>query len=246
MNTLLIGSNQTLFYAFSQSDLFGKFIVLILIFMSILAWSIILDKALFLKTLTSQTATAQILLKKQGLARFLINIEKLHGPARLIAEQMIETLSDTFEVSAKGLVDSFIQDGVPAQLAPEHYKKLESSIYAVLDKETLEIENRLGLLSSIVSASPFMGLLGTVWGVMSAFVGMAIQGKADIKAIAPGVSGALLTTVIGLIVAIPAVIGFNLLVTRVKRETIELENLSNQLLANFSTSDTHVGMIHAS
>jgi biopolymer transport protein TolQ len=94
----------------------------------------------------------------------------------------------------------------------------------------MTMEERLGLLGSIVSAAPFLGLLGTVWGVMIAFCGMAVQGKADINAIAPGVSGALLTTVVGLLVAIPALIGFNLLTNKIKKLTIDLDNAAEQLL----------------
>jgi biopolymer transport protein ExbB/TolQ len=65
---------------------------------------------------------------------------------------------------------------------------------------------------------------------MIAFCGMAVQGKADINAIAPGVSGALLTTVVGLLVAIPALIGFNLLTNKIKKLTIDLDNAAEQLL----------------
>ena len=100
-----------------------------------------------------------------------------------------------------------------------------------MDEEIIQIEQRLGLLSSIVSVSPFLGLLGTVWGVMLSFIGMAIEGKADINAIAPGVSGALLTTVVGLLVAIPAVIGYNFLSSQVKICAVRMDNFAEDLLS---------------
>jgi biopolymer transport protein ExbB/TolQ len=71
---------------------------------------------------------------------------------------------------------------------------------------------------------------------MVSFCGMAVEGKADINAIAPGVSGALLTTVVGLLVAIPALIGFNLLTSKIKSLTIEMDNASDQLLSVLKVS----------
>ena len=73
------------------------------------------------------------------------------------------------------------------------------------------------MLGSIVTGAPFLGLLGTVWGVMDAFGGMAGAGSASLQGLAPGVSGALLTTVAGLVVAIPSVFGYNYLLQQTPR-----------------------------
>ena len=117
-----------------------------------------------------------------------------------------------------------------------NFDQIEARVERVVDEEIMTMEERLGLLGSIVSAAPFLGLLGTVWGVMIAFCGMAAQGTANINAIAPGVSGALLTTVGGLLVAIPALIGFNLLTNKIKRLTIDLDNAAEQLLGLLKSS----------
>lgn len=73
-----------------------------------------------------------------------------------------------------------------------------------------------------ISGGPFLGLLGTVWGVMNTFAAMAAAGEANIMAIAPGVASALSTTVMGLIVAIPALFGYNFLTSRIKEITADL------------------------
>ena len=73
--------------------------------------------------------------------------------------------------------------------------------------QALLLENSMGLLATAASTAPFLGLLGTVWGVMEAFGGMAVTGTAMLSAVAPGISGALLTTVIGLLVALPSAVG---------------------------------------
>ena len=83
------------------------------------------------------------------------------------------------------------------------------------------------MLSSLVSGGPFLGLLGTVWGVMVTFG--ALTEKASIAQLAPGVCGALVTTTLGLLVAIPATFGYNYLLTQVKIMTTELENYASSL-----------------
>ena len=82
--------------------------------------------------------------------------------------------------------------------------------------------------------APFFGLLGTVWGVMGSFAGMAEKGSANIAAIAPGISGALLTTVAGLLVAIPSLIGFNLLANKVRKIVNEMDGFVDNFMANLT------------
>jgi len=82
-----------------------------------------------------------------------------------------------------------------------------------------------------VSGAPFMGLLGTVWGVMSTFAGIAQQGSATMAAMAPGVSAALITTVAGLLVAIPSMFAYNGLVHNLRVFTVNLDNFAQELVS---------------
>jgi len=100
---------------------------------------------------------------------------------------------------------------------------------AVSDK-ILELEDKMGFLATAVSVSPFFGLLGTVWGVMMAFISMAVQGKAEISGMAPGISGALLTTVVGLLVAIPSLIGYNYLSDYIRQLTVYMDNFVEEFM----------------
>ena len=84
-------------------------------------------------------------------------------------------------------------------------------------------------LASIVTGAPFLGLLGTVWGVMEAFGAVSMQQTATIQTLAPGVSAALLTTVAGLLVAIPSLFGYNFLLNTTKNLITELENYASAL-----------------
>ena len=84
-------------------------------------------------------------------------------------------------------------------------------------------------LETIVTGAPFLGLLGTVWGVMEAFSAISGQQTASIQTLAPGVSAALLTTIAGLVVAIPSVFGYNFLLGKVKQLVTEIENYASSL-----------------
>jgi biopolymer transport protein TolQ len=116
--------------------------------------------------------------------------------------------------------------------AVEHVKRsLENSVA----QESLKLESGLILLAIAVSGAPFLGLLGTVWGVMSTFGGIARSGSASLAAMAPGVSAALITTVAGLLVAIPSMFGYNWLVHNLRVLTVDLDNFAQELISKIET-----------
>jgi biopolymer transport protein ExbB/TolQ len=94
--------------------------------------------------------------------------------------------------------------------------------------EAMTLEKGMIVLSTAVAGGPFIGLLGTVWGVMETFAGIAEAGSASLSAMAPGVAGALICTVIGLLVAIPAMFSYNFMVTTIRHITQELDGFSSR------------------
>jgi biopolymer transport protein TolQ len=90
-------------------------------------------------------------------------------------------------------------------------------------------EAHMHLLASITAVAPLLGLLGTVWGLMDAFGAVALEQNASIQTLAPGVSGALLTTVVGLCVAIPSTLGYNLLTGKIKHMEANLQDFATRL-----------------
>jgi biopolymer transport protein TolQ len=105
----------------------------------------------------------------------------------------------------------------------------ENALQRALAQQTLRYESNMIFLASVVSGAPFLGLLGTVWGVMDAFSAVSVQQTASLQTLAPGVSAALLTTISGLLVAIPCLFGYNLLFAMTKRLITELENFASSL-----------------
>lgn len=118
----------------------------------------------------------------------------------------------------------------------EHIKR---SLEGAVAREALKLESGLILLAIAVSGAPFLGLLGTVWGVMDAFGGVAKAAmtgqRPDLSYMAPGVAAALITTVAGLLVAIPSMFGYNWLVHHLRVQTVELDNFAQTLASRLET-----------
>jgi biopolymer transport protein ExbB len=109
-------------------------------------------------------------------------------------------------------------------------------------EETQRFNAWLVLLTLAITGGPFLGLLGTVWGVMNTFAAMAEAGEANIMAIAPGVASALSTTVIGLIVAIPALFSYNYLTGKIKNMTANLTIFIDQYTVKVDQAYGHTGV----
>ena len=116
--------------------------------------------------------------------------------------------------------------------AMEHVKR---TLERTVAQQSLRLESGLILLAIAVSGAPFLGLLGTVWGVMSAFSYVALKGRAELATMAPGVAAALITTVAGLLVAIPSMFGYNWLVHNLRVLTVELDNFAQELISKIET-----------
>ena len=110
----------------------------------------------------------------------------------------------------------------------------KESIHMALEREAAQqvetLEEGLPFLATTGSVAPFFGLLGTVWGIMDAFLSIGLRGSGNINVVAPGVAEALITTIAGLAVAIPAVIGYNYFVSQIKEIGDELGHFSSELI----------------
>jgi len=117
-------------------------------------------------------------------------------------------------------------------LNPLQFEAVRNTTERNVADQGLLLENNMGILATAVSASPFLGLLGTVWGVMDAFGSMAMTGSAQLSAVAPGIAGALLTTVVGLLVALPSAIGYNMMTNRIRELQVQTDNFSQEFVAS--------------
>jgi len=217
-NSLLAFGEANMFQYFFYSNAAGKFIIVLLILASIVAWSVMIAKAIDLYRLRRANLTFE---KQLVRGAILLDMELTAA----------ETKKIPYARMLAAAIQAFYRYGDDSDEAQKskRYNQVENALQRILSRETLFYESKMVMLASIVTGAPFMGLLGTVWGVMDAFGSVAMAGSATLKSLAPGVSGALLTTVAGLVVAIPSVFGYNYLLTRIRRLTLELENYASSL-----------------
>lgn len=207
---LLAEANPNVFDYFGQSNLAGKAVIFVLIFASLAAWTVMVGKYLELNKLRGQNLNFQ---RKFKAAEDLLDGNwATPGPFAELTREAVATTHQAGETTGNERTIIGL---------------MENAIQRTVAQKTIDYESRMVILGSIVTGAPFLGLLGTVWGVMDAFGSMGLSANASIQNLAPGVSGALLTTVAGLLVAIPSVFGYNFLLTQTKIMITELENFAS-------------------
>src|SRR4051812_45539571 len=224
-----------LLFAFQHATLAGKLVLLLLAVVSIFSWSIMLTKLRVIQFARKQNQ------------RFLEAFRQDRQVLRLFEKNARFPGSPVFNVYRAGcremafhlLGSSEVDETFRARLggadkiSPAQMGSVKAAMERAVGETALGLESQMILLATAVSGSPFLGLLGTVWGVMDAFSGVAIAGTASLGAMAPGVSGALITTVTALCVAIPAMFGYNFLVTSIRSLIVEMDNFAAELASDF-------------
>ncbi len=201
---------------FQHSNTAGKCIVIALLFFSLLAWTVMIGKYLELSRLRELNLNVE---KRLGEVLSILNLERpfwqdVRGPFA----DLLRTAMHAYYRTNSGGASQTARIG-----------HVENALQRGVARAAITYESKMVLLGSIVTGAPFLGLLGTVWGVMDAFGNIALKNTASIQMLAPGVSGALLTTVAALLVAIPAVFGYNFLLTQSKIAITEVENFASSL-----------------
>jgi biopolymer transport protein TolQ len=209
-----------------DSGTVGVLVLAIITFLSVVSWAITIDKARALKRSARQTkhflkrlpADFSILeaghwargAERSSLARILVE-------AGASVENDVALLKGARDVNVGAVVES-------AKTA------MERASVAVVD----EMESKLIFLATTASACPFLGLFGTVWGVMISFLSMGNMGSASLSVVGPGVATALIATIFGLGAAIPALVAYNYFVNAVRRENAQMESFIARVAGNIS------------
>ena len=128
------------------------------------------------------------------------------------------------------LVGRQSENGDIAALSNHEIELIRGTCEHALDEEEIRVEHGMGVIATVVALSPMLGLLGTVWGVLDAFAEMGTQGSASLATIAPSISSALVTTVVGLLIAIPGVIAFNQMNATIRSVTSDMEGFADELI----------------
>jgi biopolymer transport protein TolQ len=218
-----------LLFVLRQATPEAKAIIVFLIVFSIIAWSVMIAKALQMRRAKrlNQFFNTEYKTQKNVLDVFDRRVQADGCPMFMVYQAgSIELDTRLKNPDGNGRKKFVSLKGM------EHVKR---SLENTVAQESLKLESGLILLAIAVSGAPFLGLLGTVWGVMSTFGHIAQQGSATMAAMAPGVSAALITTVAGLLVAIPSMFGYNWLVHNLRVLTVELDNFAQDLVSKMET-----------
>ncbi len=221
-----------LLYVWDQATIEGKAIIILLILFSILAWSIMATKALEMRRARQLNSyfDAEYRNLKSVFGIYDRRVQVEGCPLYAVYQAGCQELDARLRTPGGGR---------RARLSLKAMEHVKRTLEAAVARQALKLESGLILLAIAVSGAPFLGLLGTVWGVMTAFSGVAqaaaAGGRADLTAMAPGVAGALITTVAGLLVAIPSMFGYNWLVHNLRVLTVELDNFAQELVSQMET-----------
>lgn len=221
---------------FMESNLMGKGIVLIQLASSIVAAAIIIGKNKELSSVmrNSKRFLREFLLGRDVLDYYLLRKKGTLTSLELIYDRTCERMVKLLDPDMRRSVIGRQSDAANAALSGREIELVRSTCEHTLEEEELRIENGMGLLATIVTASPMLGLLGTVWGVLDAFADMGSKGTVLLSVIAPAISSALVTTVVGLLVAIPSAIFYNNLAVKVRQLTTDMDGFSDELMGRIA------------
>jgi biopolymer transport protein TolQ len=204
----------------------AKFVLAILLLFSIVSWALIVEKWWQLRRVRRQTL-GFVKVFREGRRPSLV-----HSAARKFRDSPLAQIYAAAYSEISGIpdiMDAMIDDGEDG-LPPERLDAVHRAMRRAAGVEIAQLERYLPFLATTASATPFIGLFGTVWGIMSSFHGISTQGSASLAVVAPGISEALIATAAGLAAAIPAVIGYNYFLNRVRHWATEMDGFILDLL----------------
>ena len=198
---------------FLRADVIVKSVIIILIASSIYSWAIIIEKYRLFKKINKSSEEFENKFWKSRSAESFYN--SLPGN---IDDPMANVFKDTMQVIIKSKSKSNLSN------------KLESMLEVNIEKQMNTLEKNYTFLATVGATAPFIGLFGTVWGIMNSFQSIAISRNTSLAIVAPGIAEALFATALGLLAAIPAVVAYNKFNNDAKKYSEKLENFSKRFL----------------
>ncbi|HSB60365.1 MAG TPA: MotA/TolQ/ExbB proton channel family protein [Vicinamibacteria bacterium] len=204
----------------------AKIVLGVLLVFSVVSWALIVEKWWQFRRVRRQTLAFTKVYRPDRRPSLV------YAEARKYSDSPLAQLYASAYQELWGIgdvTDALLEEGDDST-ARERLEPVERALRRAAGMQIAHLERYLPFLATTASATPFIGLFGTVWGVMSAFHGIGTQGSASLAVVAPGISEALIATAAGLGAAIPAVIGYNYFVNRVKHWATEMDGFTLELL----------------
>jgi biopolymer transport protein TolQ len=191
-------------------------VLVILLIASVFSWSIMLSKWASFRSAATQSTRFVRAFRKSARLSEVAAVADSYRPSPLVA--VFHEIHDEYQRQAGG------------RGTPPNPQALERAAQTASSESLTLMETRLTWLATIAQVAPFVGLFGTVMGIIDAFHGLGTAGAATLRAVAPGISEALITTAAGLVVAVPALIGYNQLTARLREFAARMDDFGRELL----------------
>ena len=221
----VVATDFSVWALFLRADIIVKLVMIILFGASIWCWAIIIDKVIRLKRLNESATEFEDSFWSGG------SLDTLYDR---VGVQPGEPMSAVFSAAMREWKRS-AERGIGT---PENGSSLRERIDRVMDvtmnRETERVERQMTILASTGATAPFIGLFGTVWGIMNSFQAIALTKNTSLAVVAPGIAEALFATALGLLAAIPAVIAYNKLFKDIDRYGARLDSFANEFSAIIS------------
>jgi len=201
---------------FTRADFIVKSVIIILILASIYSWALIFEKYKVFKKIYKST---------EEFEQDFINSKSVKTLYEKVNKDSEDPMTIVFSSGAKYLSENKSQS---QNILTE---KVKSVMDVAIDKEVEKYENKLTFLATVGSVAPFIGLFGTVWGIMNSFQSIAISRNTSLAIVAPGIAEALFATALGLLAAIPAVVAYNKFTSSSRKYTQKLENFTQTFIS---------------
>ena len=218
---LLVFFQGDIWQYLASTGLVARIVLLILLFFSVLSWAIIFHKyRLFKRALRDSAEFLQIFRQSKKLSEIRSSCSMLRG----------SPLPEVFQAGYREIESQASAGEDPAKPVIRSLDSVRRSLQIGSTTELTRMESWMPWLATTAAATPFIGLFGTVWGIMDAFHGLGTAGAASLRSVAPGISEALITTAAGLFAAIPALIAYNQFVHRLKTFGSMLDDFAMEFL----------------
>ena len=215
----------SMFALFMSADLVVKSVILILIFASIYSWTIIVSKLMRLRKLKQMEKEFDEIFWSGNSFEDLyetLNFNKLDPKSKIFCAAISEWKK------SKSNYDGEIHSNISSLK-----DRMQRSMIVTFNKETEIVEKKLTFLATSGSTAPFVGLFGTVWGIMNSFKSIAVAQNTNLSVVAPGIAEALFATALGLFVAIPAVVAYNKISSDLSKYFVSLETFMDEFTTIF-------------
>ena len=208
-------NNFSFFTLFFKADFVVKFVIIILIASSIYSWAIIIEKYKLFKKINSLSS----LFEEQ-----FWSSKSADSLYKKLEDYNQDPMANVFKAGMSFMMQN-------KSKTSQVQERILQALSRAVDKEMETVEKKLTFLATVGSTAPFIGLFGTVWGIMNSFQSIAISKNTSLAIVAPGIAEALFATALGLLAAIPSVVAYNKFTSDSRKYSTRLENFSQSFIS---------------